>query len=315
MLFKNYFTLLAIGLIWGSQFIFQELALVSFSPIWIGASRAAIGAITLIVICRSLGVESSSNQWVLFSIIGLLEAAIPFVLVPWGQQNLTSSTTAILMGTLPFYVLLLAPIFVKGAKINAANTISVIVGFIGLLVLFYPELSSSAEGTDFVSSLAIIMAAVCFAIALLLLNHVRDEHPLIVARNVLSAASIQLIVIALITTPFEYQEASITAMLSLLYLGAMCAGIVYYLYMMCIKNAGVVFTSMTNYIVPAVGVLIGALLTDESIQTNTWIALIVILLALFVNQLLTKNCSSERTLITLNHSYINISLYTNRYSD
>lgn len=289
MMLKNYLTLLAIGLIWGAQFIFQEFALVSFSPIWIGATRAVIGAITLIVICKSIGIKSSSNQWALFSVIGLLEAAIPFVLVPWGQQGLTSSIAAILMGTLPFYVLLLAPIVVKGAKINTANTISVIIGFSGLLVLFYPELSSGTGEINLVSSLAIVVAAVCFSIALLLLNRVRNEHPLIVARNVLSTASIQLIVIVLITTPFEYQEASTTAIFSLFYLGVMCAGVVYYLYMMCIKNAGPVFTSMTNYIVPAVGVLIGALLTNESIQTNTWIALLVILSALFVNQVLSKN--------------------------
>ena len=289
MIVKNYLTLLAIGLIWGSQFIFQEIALASFSPIWIGASRAAIGAITLILICKSIGIKSSSSQWLLFSMIGLLEAAIPFVLVPWGQQNLTSSIAAILMGTLPFYVLLLAPIFVKGAKISVGGSISVIIGFCGLLVLFYPELSSGAGKINLVSSLAIVVAAICFAIALLLLNRVRDEHPLIVARNVLSAASIQLIVIALITTPFAYQEASTTAMFSLLYLGAICAGVVYYLYMMCIKNAGPVFTSMTNYIVPAVGVFIGALVTNDSIQTNTWIALLVILAALFINQVLSKN--------------------------
>ncbi|EAS43980.1 EamA/RhaT family transporter [Photobacterium profundum] len=288
MLLKNYLTLLAIGLIWGSQFIFQEFALISFSPIWIGSTRAAIGAITLIVICKSIGIKSSSKQWVLFGVIGLLEAAIPFVLVPWGQQHLDSSIAAILMGTLPFYVLLFAPIFVKGAKINSANTISVIIGFSGLVVLFYPELSLGAGDINLVSSLAIVAAAVCFAIALLLLNRVRDEHPLIVARNVLSAASIQLLVIAFITTPFEYQTASTTAIFSVLYLGAICAGVVYYLYMMCIKNAGPVFTSMTNYIVPAVGVFIGALVTNESIKINTWVALLVILCALFINQLLSK---------------------------
>jgi len=289
MHFKNYLTLLAIGLIWGSQFIFQEFALVSFSPIWIGATRAVIGAITLIIICKSIGIKSSTNQWFLFSVIGLLEAAVPFVLVPWGQQHLDSSIAAILMGTLPFYVLLLAPVFVKEAKINMANTISVIVGFSGLLVLFYPELSSGAGEINLVSSLAIVVAAICFAIALLLLNRVKDEHPLIVARNVLSAASIQLIIIAFITTPFEYQTASTTAIFSIIYLGAICAGVVYYLYMMCIKNSGAVFTSMTNYIVPAVGVFIGALVTNESIETNTWIALFIILCALFINQMMSKN--------------------------
>lgn len=289
MLLKNYLTLLAIGFIWGSQFIFQEIALISFSPIWIGATRAAIGAITLIIMCKTLQIKSNSNQWVLFSVIGLLEAAIPFVLVPWGQQNLDSSIAAILMGTLPFYVLMLAPIFIKGTKINAANTISVLIGFSGLVILFYPEISSGKGDINLVSALAIIVAAICFAIALLLLNRVRDEHPLIVARNVLSTASIQLILIAFITSPYEQLDASANSILSIFYLGAICAGVVYYLYMMCIKNAGAVFTSMTNYIVPAVGVLLGALVTNESIKSNTWVALLVILGALFINQMMSKN--------------------------
>jgi drug/metabolite transporter (DMT)-like permease len=117
---------------------------------------------------------------------------------------------------------------------------------------------------------------------------VKHEHPLVVARNVLITASVQLIIVAYLFSPFEYQQSSATAILSLLYLGVICAGIVYYLYMMCIKNAGPVFASMTNYIVPVVGVVIGAIVANESINTNTWTALIVILSALFINQMLSK---------------------------
>ncbi|WP_299010657.1 DMT family transporter [uncultured Shewanella sp.] len=292
MSLKNYLTVLVIGLIWGSQFIFQELALGSFSPIWIGAIRAVIGAITLIVMCQLLKIKSTSSQWVLFSMIGLFEAAIPFVLVPWGQQHLNSSIAAVLMGTLPFYVLLLAPIFVKGTKIHLTHIISLLLGFSGLLVLFYPDLFASSGKTNLVSALAIITAAVCFAIALLLLNRVSHEHPLIVARNVLCMASIQLLVIAFITNitmPFEYKGLSVKAIFSVFYLGVVCAGIVYYLYMKSIKNAGPVFTSMTNYIVPAVGVFIGALVSHEPIKINTWIALVIILSALLINQVFSLN--------------------------
>lgn len=185
--------------------------------------------------------------------------------------------------------MLLAPIFVKGARVNIVNAISVIVGFSGLVVLFYPELSTGEEGINLISSIAIVIAAICFAIALLLLNRVRNEHPLIVTRNVLCAASVQLIIIALMTTPFEYQKISAVSAFSLLYLGAICAGIVYYLYMMSIKNTGPVFTSMTNYIVPAIGVFIGALVTNDSIKINAWVALLVILCALFINQVLSRN--------------------------
>lgn len=290
---KNYLTLIAIGIIWGSQFIFQDLAITYCSPVWIGTFRAILGAITLIVICRFLGVKGSNKQWGLFALIGLLEAVIPFVLVPWGQQNLTSSVTAILMGTLPFYALLLAPIFIKGAKVSLGNTISVTIGFCGLLILFLPEYLSGSGAINLISATAIIVAAICFAIALLLLNRVKNEHPLIVARNVLSMASIQLTIVAMITTPLELVRPSTALLLSLAYLGVMCAGVVYYLYMLSINRAGAVFTSMTNYLVPAVGVIIGVFLTNESVQITTWIALLVILSALFINQVFSNRSQTH----------------------
>ena len=52
---------------------------------------------------------------------------------------------------------------------------------------------------------------------------------------------------------------------------------------------------MTNYLVPAVGVLIGVFLTDESVQGNTWLALATILSALFINQMFEgKHSKNER---------------------
>lgn len=286
---KNYLTLLAIGLIWGSQFIFQTMALEAFSPVWIGTSRAVFGAFTVGVICRFMGLRSTSNQWRLFAVIGLLEATIPFVLVPWAQKELSSSVTAILMGTLPFYALLLTPLFIQNSKVTKGSLFSVCIGFAGLLVLFYPDIMSGNQQFNMLSALAVILAAVCFAVALLLLNRVRKEHPMIVARNVLLMASIQLVVLASVTAPFTLDEPSSNAIGSIIYLGVMCAGVVYYLYMISIKNAGAVFTSMTNYLVPAVGVLIAALITDESIQTTTWIALVVILSSLLIKQMAEKN--------------------------
>lgn len=281
---RNYLILLLIGLIWGSQFIFQTMALEAFSPIWIGTIRAVIGAFTVFVICRLLGLRNTSNQWKLFAVIGFLEGTLPFVLVPWAQKELSSSVTAILMGTLPFYALLLAPLFIQNSQITRGSLFSVIVGFAGLLILFYPDLMSDNQPFSLFSTVTVIIAAISFAIALLLLNRVQNEHPLIVARNVLLMASTQLVIIAGLSAPFTLDNLSSYAVGSIIYLGVMCAGVVYYLYMMSIKNAGPVFTSMTNYLVPAVGVLIAAVMTNERIQSTTWIALAVILLALIMKQ-------------------------------
>lgn len=64
----------------------------------------------------------------------------------------------------------------------------------------------------------------------------------------------------------------------------MCAGIVYFLYMILISKAGPVFASLTNYLVPTFGVLIGFMFADEQVGPNTWIALAIILIAVAFNQ-------------------------------
>lgn len=287
---KNYAVLFTIGGIWGSQFVFQQQALTLFSPLWIATLRALLGALTLIILCKCLGLKSENKQWGLFCLIGLLEAVIPFILVPWGQLQLSSATTAVLMGTIPFYALLLAPLLIRGSGIGVYSLLSVVIGFCGLLLLFYPDLSSQEQAIPFTSAGAILLAAACFAIALLLLNRVHDEHPLMVARNVLIMASMQLIVLSLLKAPTDlvslhFNQLSAFSVFSVFYLGIMCAGVVYYLYMLSVRNAGTVFTSMTNYLVPSFGVVFGMSFSDEALPFTTWLALSVILLALLLNQM------------------------------
>lgn len=287
---KNYAVLFTIGAIWGSQFVFQQQALTLFSPLWIATLRALLGALTLIILCQCSGLKSGNKQWGLFCLIGLLEAVIPFILVPWGQLQLSSATTAVLMGTIPFYALLLAPLLIRGSTIGVCSLLSVVMGFCGLLLLFYPDLSSQEQAIPFTSAGAILLAAACFAIALLLLNRVRDEHPLIVARNVLIMASMQLVALTVFEAPTElvsshFNQLSAFHIFSVFYLGIMCSGVVYYLYMLSVRNTGAVFTSMTNYLVPSFGVILGMIFSDEILPFTTWLALAVILLALLLNQM------------------------------
>ena len=296
MYLKHYLTLLIIGLIWGSQFIFQELALASFPPIWIGASRSIIGAIILITICHYRGIKSTNNQWVLFSLIGLLEITIPFIFIPWGQQHLTSSTSAILMATSPFYVLLLAHLVLKWVTINKTQIISIIIGCSGFYTLSYPILSLEIGSVSLTGFIAIIFAVACFTVALLLINQIRNEQPIIIARNILLTASLQLIIIVLFSVSPEDQIVSTNAILSLIYLGVVCTALVYWLYVISIQQAGVVFTSLVNFIVPAVGIAIGLMLTNDSGENTIWAALFLILSALFSNQLLPSKHQAYRFL-------------------
>ena len=291
---KKYFYLLAIGLIWGSQFLFQQAAVNDLPPVWVGAGRATVGALTLIILTTLFGIKSRGSRIITFGFIALLEATIPFVLIAWGQQYLDTAVTAILMGTIPFFTIMLSPLVIRGTRITPAGMASVIVGFCGLVLLFYPQLSSGTGSSSLLGALSVIIASACFATGLLLVKKVKGEHPVIVARNILSCSSIQLLIVAcLFQTPWTLELTSASAT-SVLYLGVMCAGVVYFLYMALIAEAGPVFASMNNYLVPLIGVLLGALINHEVLPSTAWLALGVIVAALAINQLF-ENTGAKAT--------------------
>ncbi len=154
----------------------------------------------------------------------------------------------------------------------------------GLLILFSPQLGQGLTSTLW-GAIAIILACGCFAVALLLLKKLDNEAPLIVARNVLTAASSQLLILAQIFAPISHLQADASSLWAVLYLGVVCAGVVYLLYMLLIQKAGPVFASLSNYLVPLVGVILAGTLNHETLGGHTWLALAIILAAVAVNQL------------------------------
>lgn len=281
---KNYLLLFGVSLIWGSQFIVQDVAILEIPPAWVGVSRTVIGCFTLIAICSALGLRSENSSWSLIFTIGLLEATIPFSLIPWGQQFLASSIAAILMGAVPFFTIVFAPLLLRNSAISAIGIVSVLMGLVGLVLLFLPDLSGGTILVDPKGAAAILLAAASFSLALLFLKQLEHEHPLIVARNVLGMASIQIVVLALFISPVPDLKMSPQSAGALAYLGIMCAGVVYVMYMSLIRSSGPVFASMTSYLIPAVGVLLGATLNSEAISFSVILALIVILAAIGVYQ-------------------------------
>nr|MDT0252956.1 EamA family transporter [Endozoicomonas sp.] len=294
---RNYLFLLGIGVIWGSQFIFQQMAVADIPPVWVGAGRSLVGFVTLFAICQVVGLknnpENKGSQWFKFNLIGLLEATIPFILVAWAQQYLDTSIAAILMGTIPFFTVILAPLVIRGAGITIAGLGSVLLGFAGLVMLFYPELMSGSGSTNLLAAGAIIFASACFAVALLLLKGVKDEHPLVIARNILGCASVQIVLFALLVSPVTELTPTVSSLTAVAYLGTLCAGLVYFLYMMLIRDAGPVFASLNNYLVPVIGVLLGATINGEVLSMHTWAALATILMAVAFNQIFTGRAAAK----------------------
>ena len=192
---------------------------------------------------------------------------------------------------MPFFTFIFAVAFFKTDKLKITSVLGVIIGFVGLAILIYPEFKGNWF-KDIGGELAILLASMSFAISINLISKLPNIHPAIAMRNSLGLASILLLIAAAIFTditegPIEnllipnFEWASVASVLAL---GVFCSGLVYLFFVNLIRRAGPTFASLSNYLMPLVGAAIGLSLMDETFHANDYAALGVILVALVIFQ-------------------------------
>ena len=225
------------------------------------------------------------KSYLLFFAVGFFEATLPFYLVAWGQQHVDSSIAAILMSTIPLFTVLLVAFFVKTETISSYQLVAIIFGFFGVCVLLGPQAMVQSKNLlhNLVGELSIVGGAISFAISLILIRSISHLPSIRSARNILFCASIQMFPVALYADkPWELHYTGVS-ICSVGVLGVFAAGLVYVMYMVLIKRAGVTFTSFNSYLVPVVGLTFGVFILQEPIAWNVPLALVILLVAMFLS--------------------------------
>ncbi|MBX9741937.1 MAG: DMT family transporter [Chthoniobacterales bacterium] len=300
----NYLLLLGIGLIWGSQYFLNKIALESFSNWIITAARVTIGSIVLTLLLTAkfekspYSVSQGSSWWCLpdFILIGFFEATLPCLLIAWAQKQVPSSITAILIGTVPLFATVLEALFIKTHPFSGKKAFAILLGFLGVIALVGPGLlqTSSTLIQSLTLSLpllpvaALLFSALSFAISVSLIK-ARLSHklpPLHAARGILVGATITAVPLLLLLakpwrmTSFSFSPAALWA---LILLGIFGGGIVYTFYVKLINRAGPSFASTANYLALPIGAFIGIAFAQEPLTLNVIASSLLILIALWLS--------------------------------
>ncbi len=282
----HYILLIFIALIWGSQYVFNELALQELTPFGLMVLRIFFGFITLTLLIlvipseRAKRLNLTKKLFILFVAIGAVEAAIPFYLIAYGQLHVASSVTAIIMGLIPMMTILLELLMRRRERITRTEIIGLSVAFAGLIVLINP--SSENLQSTLLGFLSISMAALCFALALILMSKIPKEiSSLQATRFILMIYSLPLMLMWLFLNS-SAMALSMNTWLSVIILGIFSSGIVYLLYLELIRLAGASFTALSNYLVPLVGTFLGVYVFNEPFTLNIMLSLLLIISALFI---------------------------------
>jgi len=279
----NWISIFALGLIWGGTFMVVSIALRGYGPITVACARTTLGAFALLGIMFALRRPLPSPQAMrAIAIIGPLNTALPFMLLSWGQQYVPSAFAGISMAVLPLFVLPLAYFF-SDETLNLRRVIGVLFGVVGAIVLIGPGVLRIGTGMEPWGQIACLLATLSYSISSILTRRCPPVDSITMAAFTLMFGSIIMIPLMImiegVPTPTTREST-----LAIIVLGLVPTAFAAYLRILVVRTAGSVFMTNVNYQVPLWSVVFGAVVLDENLPIEFFIALGIILVGLAISQ-------------------------------
>ena len=264
--------LILLSAIWGSSYLLIEIGLEDLSPWQIVAGRLVFGAGVLTALLRLRGEKLPSDRgtWTALAIMAIVSNIVPFALITWGQESITSSLAAILNSTTPLFTAGIAAAVVPGERLTGLRSAGIIIGFAGVGIIVGVDVNGSAG--DLTGELAIVLASLSYAVGFVFAKRRltgRTGSQLALPAGQLALGAGFALVPGGIATVVEPNVPGAPAVIALIALGAMGTGFAYVLYYRLVADVGPTTASFVTYLIPVFGVALGWALLDEAIGLNT----------------------------------------------
>ena len=232
-------------------------------------SSAAIRFFVAIIVLSGLMIQQKQRlprtpaYWRLIAETGLLIYGIPFALIYWGQNQIPSGLSAVMFATFPFFVALIGRIRLPGEKLDALKIAGVILGFIGVYVIFAGELTFDSTLSPL--GMGAVVASACMqAFGLITIKkRAHDVHPIALTLGGIMIGAIFLLGISLAFESLEHAVFNTKAIASILYLAIFGTTITFITYFWLVKHMDPVLLSLTAFITPIVALSLGAFVRGE----------------------------------------------------
>ncbi|MEC7964117.1 MAG: DMT family transporter [Pseudomonadota bacterium] len=279
---------ITLGFVWGATFMVIELALRGITPFWLTFARLGFAALLLGTIWQLRGGKlwlGEARPWHWLILSGALSAAIPFLMLSWGLQFVTSGFAGVSMAAIPLMVLPLAHVFLVGEQMSQRRSVGFVTGFAGVAMLIGAQAfeSSGLEG-EIWGRVACVSAAMCYGVNSIITRRLPAIDPLGLSANLMIIGALIILPAALVIEGVPQMPTAET-MGYLALLGLVPTAAANLLRVLVIRSAGSTFMSLTNYIVPVCSVFLGAWVLGEPLPPGLLSALALILGGVLISQL------------------------------
>jgi drug/metabolite transporter (DMT)-like permease len=308
----DWLLLVGLSVLWGGSFFFAKVAVEDLPPLTLACGRVAVAAAILAVpmMVRGESFVPLARAWPAFLVLGLLNCAIPFSLLFWGQTHISSSLASILNATTPIFTVLVAQVAAPDEKLTfarrrarfrasvrhadygfaalaarfarqrGAKLVGLIAGLLGVAVMLGAD-ALAGIGTDIWAQLACLAAAISYAFAAVYGRRLAALPAGSVATGQLIAAAIVLAPsAAFVDRPWTTARPSWAAVGALLGLAALSTALAYVIYFRLLARAGATNLSLVTFLIPVSAMLLGTIVLGERLAPHHVAGMAVIALSL-----------------------------------
>jgi len=276
--------LLLLSLLWGGSFFFVGVAVKELPPLTIVMARVSLAAALLWLTAPLTGLSPGrirANAPDL-AVLGLINNAIPFTLIVWGQTHLASGLASILNATTPVITVVAAHFFTASERLNARKLAGALCGFVGVAWMIGPDLTRGVAD-NFAAELAVLGAALSYALASIFAQRFRrlGLAPIEVAAGQVAASSLMLIPLAFVVDrPWDLPAPSLAVIGAVIAIASLSTALAYIVYFRILAGAGATNVVLVTLLAPASSILLGAAILGERLAARHFVGLALVALGL-----------------------------------
>ncbi len=271
---------IVVCLVWGTTYLAIRVALESVPVALLAGLRwTAAGALLAIALRISGQALPGPRTWPALALLGFLMSVIGNGLVVWAEQYVASGLAAVVVAMVPFWTVAIEAMLPSGERLSTRTLAGLTLGFAGIIVLVWPELTTSGVGDGFVLGIiALQLACIGWSLGTSFTKRFQTGlNPLMSSAMQMIFGGLILMVIASITGEWSrlaFTDRTAFAMIYLVLFGSIVG---YPAYVYALRHLPVSTVSLYAYVNPIIAVVLGTLLLSEPFNARVVIAAALVL--------------------------------------
>ena len=274
----------AIYTIWGTTYLGIRIAVETIPPFFMAGARFLFSGMLIFIILRLRGVPLPKRfHWRSAVLIGALLVLGGNGLVTWSEQQVPSSTAALVVATMPLWMALFDWLFFRGKRPGKRVTFGLILGLVGIGLLIGPGQILGTASFSLTALLILLLAPILWSLGSLYSRQADlPQNTFMATAMEMLAGGVLLVAAGLVTGEgnqlnlAEFSSRSLVAMVYLTIFGSIVA---FTAYVWLLKYVPATKVATYTYVNPVFAVFLGWLILSEAMTATTIAAVIIIILA------------------------------------